>query len=222
MIAPDALTTRQIHDFLRAHHANSRPGAGEWAFFEELATETGGMGAQRIDAFAMHLWPSMGHRRIAYEVKISRSDFARERKKPAKRRLALLYSNLFYFATPRGLLKIEEVPAECGLIEFDAEWSPLTKVAAPWRESVRPSWGFMASLVRQADRLAEKRVEGTVRRQFDARAGELQLKAERLEILAGQLREQRRALDDEWEKCKATQRESGLTPPWSLPVAVRQ
>ena len=48
---------------------------------------------------------------IGYEVKVSRSDFRRDRKWPGY----LQYCNLFYFVVPWGLIEPKEVPEEAGL-----------------------------------------------------------------------------------------------------------
>lgn len=50
---------------------------------------------------------------VGYEIKVSRSDFLRDDKWP--RYLDVV--NCFYFVTPPGLLKPEEVPGNCGLLE---------------------------------------------------------------------------------------------------------
>jgi len=50
-------------------------------------------------------------KRVCYEVKTSRGDFLSELKQPLKRRLGMRYSNEFYFVTPAGLVKAEEIPA---------------------------------------------------------------------------------------------------------------
>jgi hypothetical protein len=149
--------------------------------FAELRVGTGyGKDAeQRIDFWVMDLMPSQSCRRIAIEIKVSRSDFLNEIKHPTKRRRALLLSNEFYFATPPGLVKIEELPPECGLVEVhpdhgaasDALFGDIAhsrsegartwmlkhsqkrlhfKVAAPWRDSNPPSWRFVAALLRRA------------------------------------------------------------------------
>ena len=49
---------------------------------------------------------------IGYEVKINRQDFRRDKKWEKY----LEYCNIFYFVTPWGLINIEEVPSEAGLI----------------------------------------------------------------------------------------------------------
>lgn len=81
---------------------------GEWLFWTE---------AWRIDAYAIRCWRSgPGFRRVALEVKCSRSDFLAECRKPAKRQNALDVSHEFYFVTPHGLVQPHEVPRECGLM----------------------------------------------------------------------------------------------------------
>lgn len=122
----------------------------EWALFFEFAVSTGG--ASRIDAFAVNLFQSNHFRRIAYEIKVSRSDFLREIKQKDKRRKALLYSNQFYFITPPGLLRAGEIPIETGLVEVRPDLSLHVVVAAPQRDSLPPNWNLFASLARLASR----------------------------------------------------------------------
>lgn len=173
------LTTRAILGFLAALHANTTS-ADQWVYFEELATATGYGDKNRLDAWAMHLWPSSNFKRITYEVKASRSDFLRELKSPAKRKLGLLYSNQFYFVAPSGLLKPAEIPTECGLLTFGPEGKAHYPVAAPWRETNRPSWGFMAAAFRQAEQLADRRVEARILAQFDAREERIAIERDNL------------------------------------------
>jgi len=97
----------------------------EWALFFELRNGTGRKKKairkldphRYIDAFAINLWPSKNHRRIAYEIKISRADFLKELKSPDKRQWALEMSNQFYFVAPQGIIKNDELPDGCGLLE---------------------------------------------------------------------------------------------------------
>jgi hypothetical protein len=97
----------------RALHATSG-----WLFLRELRVGTGrhNNGAQRLDAFALNTLPHTAMKRVCYEVKTTRADFLTELKHPLKRRMALRYSNEFYFVTPR-LTNAVEVPAQCGLME---------------------------------------------------------------------------------------------------------
>lgn len=142
------ITADDILQALRKHHFAKKD---EWAYFEELRIGTGyGPEAeQRIDAWAIALFPSSHFRRIAYEIKTSRGDFLRELSQPKKRRRALIFSNEYYFVTPPDLVKLEEVPVECGLIELRGG-SLFTKMKAPWRDTPPASWRFLASVARRA------------------------------------------------------------------------
>ena len=166
--APDRLPTKssEIVVAVRRRFANLQGDAGhQYAVFEELRVGTGyGRGVeQRIDLWAMGLWASDGYARHAFEVKVTRSDFLAEMKDPLKRRPALLYSNLFYFAAPAGLIKPEELPPEAGLMEV-GDWgrgfSAVIIVDAPWFDPPPPSWRFFAAIARRVCRAeAEGRPE---------------------------------------------------------------
>lgn len=150
LIAPKSETQRILDELRARYGSKSKP--EQWVFFEELRVGTGyGAGAeQRIDAWAMNLYPSKQLARIAFEVKISRSDFLREMTQPQKRRAAMFVANQFYFVTPPGLIKPSELPMEAGLIEVGNY--PQTVVEAPWRDDVLPSWSFIAAICRRVYR----------------------------------------------------------------------
>jgi len=131
----------------------------EWAFFEELRIG-GGYGKDsepRIDAWAIHYYPSKRNTVRSYEIKVSRSDFFHEIRTPRKRRHALRLSNEYYFVVPKGLVGIEEVPPECGLMEVyemsENSYQVQTKIKAPYRDTIPPTWLFLASVCRRLDRL---------------------------------------------------------------------
>ena len=128
----------------------------EWAFLAELRGGTGFSlpgSEQFIDAWAINCYASKQWRRVAYEVKVSRSDFQREIKEPLKRRHALSLSNLFYFVAPGGVIPADKVPMECGLLEvkeFKVGKRRLVEtVSAPWRDVGPPAWIFVAALARR-------------------------------------------------------------------------
>lgn len=156
--------TKAIIKALRRRHPEK-----EWAFFEELKAGTGWSNArwgvegkvegnpeQRFDAWAINLYPSKQFLRIAYEIKVSRSDFLREIKHPEKRTQALQLSNQFYFVAPVGLIKPSELPPEAGLIEVKDEWESRMKVRAPMREAEGPTWQFFASIARRMQSLESR------------------------------------------------------------------
>lgn len=158
-------TTAEILSALREAHHNL-PYRESWAFFDELRIGTGfgHNSEQSIDAFAIALWPSNHWASHAYEIKTSRADFTKELRAPLKRRAALRYSNLFWFATPEGLVKPEEVPIEAGLVEVRwrgdgyprrEDWFSDIIVQAPWRDIPPPTWNLFASVARRVARLEQ-------------------------------------------------------------------
>lgn len=149
----------------------------EWVFLRELRVGTGHRNheMQRLDAFALNCLPHLGMKRICYEVKASRADFLGEMRRPLKRRIGMRFSNEFFFLTPPGMVSIDEVPNECGLIEVgqartdesmrlvrshpgffqvDAAtgWYCMTIVPAPWRDTPAPTWQFLAAMLRNQQR----------------------------------------------------------------------
>ncbi len=164
---PDAAALIEIVE--RGMHASP----AEWLFFRELRVGTGRQngGAQRLDGFALNTLPHTAMKRVCYEVKTARADFLSELKRPVKRRIGMRYSNEFYFVTPAALVKAEEIPAECGLVEAGhatpAEWRALFSrhagffnydperaaycmitVPAPWRDTPGPTWQLLAAMLR--------------------------------------------------------------------------
>ncbi|BCH56044.1 hypothetical protein RvVAR031_36540 [Agrobacterium vitis] len=116
-----------------------------WA--SELALSSG---ARRCDFWTIAPWPSKGYLATAYEIKISRADFKRDTH--GKQREARLFSDRFYYATPAGLLKPEEIPDWAGLIEI-TDGKQKIIVAAPIRDKDAPSWELIVSLLRNSGRI---------------------------------------------------------------------
>jgi hypothetical protein len=151
-------TTDQILAALRRRY-----GVGSWIGIEEARAGAGYMrkdSERRIDYFAIHQFPSKNnHHRIAFEVKVARGDWLKELKDPSKRRMGLMFSNEFFFVAPKGLIAPEELPPECGLMEFDPARAPDRRLAAtvkaPWRDSHPPTWSFLVSVLRNAERNGE-------------------------------------------------------------------
>jgi len=152
----------------RRHEDRSR-----WVYVEELRVGTGYNNwdrsdpwrmcwEQRIDAWAMAVWPSDKFERVAYEVKVHRSDFLRELANPQKREGGLLVSNRFYFVAPDGVVQTEELPEGCGLIVVKWRRShneARVAVQAPWRDCEMPL-RFVASLARRLQNEPIREVAG--------------------------------------------------------------
>ncbi|MGV1801525.1 MmcB family DNA repair protein [Agrobacterium vitis] len=116
-----------------------------WA--SELALSSG---ARRCDFWTIAPWQSKGYLATAYEIKISRADFKRDTH--GKQREARLFSDRFYYVTPVGLLKPEEIPDWAGLIEV-SEGLRNVVLIAPLRDKDAPSWELIVSLLRNSGQI---------------------------------------------------------------------
>lgn len=68
--------------------------------------------SRRIDALIFET-----KQRTAVEIKISRADFFRDTDE--KRSAWMKHTHRFVYLTPKGLVKVEEVPEGCGLWEYE-------------------------------------------------------------------------------------------------------
>lgn len=72
---------------------------------------------------------------IGYEIKVDRSDFVNDK----KWRSYLEFCNEFYFVCPHGLIRVEELPADVGLLWLASTGSRfITKRKAPHRAAQIP------------------------------------------------------------------------------------
>lgn len=99
------------------------------------------------------------YERIGIEIKVSRSDFFREIKDPGKRQAWHKMTHRFAYCVPKGLIERHEVPAGCGLIEYDPDtvfgsqrlkWA----VIAPYRDDLPDTFDdrFVVYLAGRASR----------------------------------------------------------------------
>lgn len=132
-----------------------------WLFLTGVATNAGfvdtskdGLKGRYIDAFAIALWPSTKFERVAYEIKVSRSDFLRELDNPTKRAAAVYLSNRFYFALAPGVLKDDDLLRPdlqaCGLLEIQESGAITEYRKAVSREAWPMPETFIVSLLRNA------------------------------------------------------------------------
>lgn len=123
-------------------------GQDPWFYFSQVPERADGMG-RTIDGLAVNVWNSK-FAVIAFEIKVSRSDFLSELRDPSKRQPFIERSTQFYFVTPHGLVQPDEVPAECGLMWVQAGGRIITKKAAQQRTLKTVPAQFLAAVVRKA------------------------------------------------------------------------
>lgn len=136
--------------------------APRWVVLSEIRTNSGFRSKwssgkpfteKYIDMMAFDCWPSSGFLRVAFEIKTSRSDFLEELKKPEKRWLAMMYSHQFYYVAPKGVIKYDELPPECGWMEVkekDGKLKLRSVCKAPITEASPLPDSFIVSLLRNA------------------------------------------------------------------------
>ncbi len=104
-------TSQELLNLLRQRFPSEK---GEYAFFTEVGNGTGFGCNTWVDAVVLSLWPSNGLHRMAFEVKVSRSDFLREIANPSKNAAARKNYHSFWFVAPAEAIKEEELPEGSG------------------------------------------------------------------------------------------------------------
>lgn len=159
----EVTTARDIASALAARHPST-----EWAFALEVASCTGAMMNMKrsdpllckryIDAFAMHLFPSRKHERIAYEIKVSRSDWLAECKDGHKHVQAYMLCHRMYVVTPPGVVLKQDwldYPHMSPLGVLELRDRGLTQTAYATRHEAWPMpEGFIAAFLRASAKMA--------------------------------------------------------------------
>lgn len=101
----------------RRHAKSGNGGSGEFAFLTHVRNDGGFNASRTFDAVAVSLWPSRGYAIDVYEVKVSRSDWLRELKDPAKSEAAWEIGDRFWIVATAGVVDHDELPPGWGLIE---------------------------------------------------------------------------------------------------------
>lgn len=152
-------------------HLRRRYVPPEHALFTEVGNATGFGTTRHIDALAMGLWPSSGMLVEGIEIKVSRSDWLRERKQPAKAAEIACYCDRFWLCVSEAkIVRAGELPEGWGLLVVTDE--PIgVRVHVPAAPLSPPplSRSFIAAIARAAHKCAPA-VEGAAARLKRARS----------------------------------------------------
>lgn len=143
--SPEKVTSDDIRAALLKHYAPP-----SHRVFFEVSNDTGTRASRWIDAVAVGIWPSTGHEIIGIEIKVSRSDWQREMKEPAKAQSLMRFCTRWFLVCPEGLVKPDELPATWGMLSYRGG-SLRTKVTAKLLEPDPISPGFMMAVLRNAN-----------------------------------------------------------------------
>jgi len=142
-----AMSAADVMNSIRARFAAQN----EYTVLQQVANATGMSCYSWIDAVVISLWPSAGCKRSAYEIKVHRGDWLRERENPEKNQWVREYCHEFSYVAPNGIIKEDELPAGVGL--YRANEKTITVVRAPsYRNDAKLDDEFLAALARAMDK----------------------------------------------------------------------
>ena len=113
---------------------------------------TGSIDTRRVrtaDAIVVSTWPSLGLWLGGIEIKVSRSDWKKELADPSKSAAIQKYCRFWNIAAPKGIVPVDEVPENWGLLEIGRRGVHQTKTAPPLKEEP-PDMLFLAAVLRRA------------------------------------------------------------------------
>lgn len=145
--------------------------APEWTTLFEVGNGTGAHQRTRADAVAVNTWPSRGLAIHGFEIKVSRGDWLRELRDPAKSAPVQKYCDRWWVAVSDAkIVRPGELPATWGLLVLKSD-RLLTLHEAPPLTPEPVAREFVCSLLRSASEGVVKRsiVEDLVRKRLGAR-----------------------------------------------------
>ena len=131
----------------------------EYATFFQVGEGTGGAQRSWADAVSMACWPSRGLLVWGFEIKASRSDWLREKKRPEKSMPVQKYCDRWCLVTGPGVITSEhdEIPATWGWMEL-VGGKLLTRKRAPELKPEVLDRPFLASLLRRCGQVSNEAV----------------------------------------------------------------
>lgn len=137
-------TSTQVKALLQSRFG----GGSQCAVLFEVRNSTGHDANRSIDAVTMSLWPSLGLELSGMEIKVSRSDWLRELKEPAKASATFEYFDRWYLVAPRHVAKMDEIPGPWGWMAPEDD-KLVTLKKAPLNADVKPvDRKFLAAMLR--------------------------------------------------------------------------
>lgn len=173
----------------------SRFCAPEWALFFEVGDATGARQNRWADAVAMNLYPSRGLEVYGFEIKVSRADWLRELKNPAKSAAVQRFCDRWWVIAPDGVILDGELPPTWGYYEAQSSGKIRQVVSAPKLEPEAINRAFVAAMLRRASALDEDLVKATVSAEIARlREGDEQRMAREIELRSRRFKESQEAI----------------------------
>lgn len=169
-----AVTTADIKLALRRLYAQP-----EWALLFEVGDATGARHTRFADALAMSLWPSRGLSLTGMEIKVSRSDWHRERAKPEKAETIAAFCDYWQLVTgPKVVLDESEIPPAWGWIEYNGERFVTRR--SPTATDAKPiTRQFLAALLRREHKADDAVIDAMVKTRMEFFESDFNVRVER-------------------------------------------
>ena len=179
----------------RRYRGQDRGNGPAWAWVPKVRNAAGFSATNTCDGIAMALWPSRGLELHGHEVKVSRSDWLKELRKPEKAEAFTIFCDRWWIvAGDAEIVHDDELPPGWGLmiprgqgLGVVVQAEKLSDVAFSGRER-----HFLAALLRSAARTHQttpEEVEDAVRKALEAHRSHDRRERERLEQQVLKLRE---------------------------------
>ncbi|HEC93357.1 MAG TPA: hypothetical protein ENI51_10255 [Candidatus Atribacteria bacterium] len=142
------MNTKQVLDALKNKYDDH---GHSYAFLTQVGNSTGFSCNRWADAIVMSLWESRGLEIIGFEIKVSRTDWLRELKNPAKADPIYQYCDSWYLVLgdPK-ILRFGELPMGWGLMVPHTKNTLKTVVPAKRKENPKPiNRRFLAAILRR-------------------------------------------------------------------------
>lgn len=103
------------------------------------------------DAIAVSVFPSRGVYLTGIEIKVSKSDWRKELANPDKANAIQKHCRYWYVAAPKGVVPVDELPDDWGLLECSGNSIVATKAPTDGKPEP-PDWLLVASILRNASK----------------------------------------------------------------------
>ncbi len=137
--------------------------AEAYAMLYEVRDAAGHSANRSADVVMVGLWPSRGCQIEGMEIKISRSDWLRELKKPEKAEAFVPYCDRWWVVANPGVVKVEELPPTWGLLVPSGKGLGIVK-QAPLLEAKPMDRSLLAAMLKRATAttLADPEVQAAI------------------------------------------------------------
>ena len=155
----EKLTEKDLEFYLAQRYCQP-----EWAFFPQVRSSTGS--ANRIaDGIAMNMYRSRKYEIHGFEIKVSRTDWLNELKKPQKAEEIFNYCDKWWLVvSDKDIVQKGELPKGWGLMVVRGK-GLVAKIKAEYVKAEVIDYGFIASLLRSAS--ANLVLRDSIKQQLD-------------------------------------------------------